>query len=222
MVKRVVSPERWIDRWERALDACDSIGGSTDELIVRGPATERAVKNVEKNFGLTLPAAFRQVLTQFSAEVEFRWFLPKRFELPDALRGIFSGECRWSLDRLSAIEDSRRQWVEGCFPNVEDEYDRVWHNKLAFLDVKNGDMLALDLALSPSPVVYLSHDGDDTHGYRLGADFADFIDRWTLLGCPGAEDWQMMPFLDSPTALLDPDGANAALWRTVFGLRFAE
>src|SRR5262249_9542796 len=133
-------------------------------------------------------------------------------------RGIFGGECSWSLTRLAEIEQGRKGWIECCFPNIEDEYDRVWHNKLAFLEVGNGDMLALDLSLPSVPVVYMSHDDGEGHGYRLGADFTDFITRWTLLGCPGAEDWQMLPFISSPTSLLAPDCENARLWRSIFGL----
>ncbi len=57
------------------------------------------------------------------------------------------------------------------------------------------------------------------HGYKLGRDFTDFIDRWSSLVCPGAEDWQMKPFVDSPTGEIDPDSANAQAWREWFNLR---
>ena len=113
-----------------------------------------------------------------------------------------------------------REWVE-TFPNVEDPYDNVWHHKFAFADVPNGDQLAFDLKfmLDP-PVVYLSHDDGEGHGYRLGNDFIDFMERWSLLGCPGNEDWQMMPFLPDATSGLDVYGENARMWREWFGLDF--
>ncbi len=84
--------------------------------------------------------------------------------------------------------------------------------------VPNGDYLAIDLASPEAPIVYLSHDGDDTYNLPLGANFADFIDRWTLLGCPGSEGWQMTPFLNPPEPFLNPLGDNANLWRQIFGL----
>ena len=103
-----------------------------------------------------------------------------------------------------------------------DSYDAVWHDVLGFHEVANGDLLAFDLTIPSHPVVYLSHDDGDGHGYQLGANFADFIDRLTRLGCIGSEDWQMMPFLASPTSLLGPDCENARLWRDIFGLKFSK
>jgi hypothetical protein len=209
----------WKVRWEQALQACRRLGGDARKLSVGQPATEQAVAAVERELELALPSSFRQTLIGFAAEVEFRWFLPKGMALPEALRGIFSGECSWSLSHLVELEQSRQGWVESQFPNAEDEYDRVWHNKLAFQEVSNGDLLALDLSSSSAPVVYLCHDTGPGHGYMLGADFKDFIDRWTQLGCPGAEGWQMAPFTKSPASLLEPDCENGLLWRSIFGLQ---
>jgi hypothetical protein len=48
------------------------------------------------------------------------------------------------------------------FPNPADPYDCVWHEKLAVLDVPNGDLIAIDLEPSAQgSVVYLSHDGGE-------------------------------------------------------------
>lgn len=51
-------------------------------------------------------------------------------------------------------------WEEECFNNEDDEYDAVWHHKLGFMHVPNGDMIAFDVKKSETnpPVVYLSHD----------------------------------------------------------------
>src|SRR5262249_1951218 len=149
----------WEQQWRSALTACERLGGSPFELSIGVPAREQEIVAVEKTLQVTLPGSFRQVLTQFSAEVELLWFLPENMVLEEPLQEIFSGECYWSLSRLAEIEERRKLWVQMRFPNPSDEYDKVWHNKLAFLDVANGDMLALDLALPSSPVVYLSHEG---------------------------------------------------------------
>lgn len=120
---------------------------------------------------------------------------------------------------LVALEQERQGWVRNCFPDPNDSYDRIWHNKLAFQDVGNGDMLALDLRVVDSPVVYLSHEGDDFHGTILAHNFLDFVDRWSLLGFVGAEDWQLEKFVNSPSDGLDPNGDNAKMWREWFGLK---
>jgi hypothetical protein len=57
--------------------------------------------------------------------------------------------------------------------------------------VGNEDLLALDLAdATRGAVVYLSHDDDEGHGYKLAPDFADLVRRWMPLACTGSEDWQ--------------------------------
>ena len=105
------------------------------------------------------------------------------------------------------------------FPKPDDPDDCVWHNKLGFLEVGNGDMLALDLApTSSGRVLYLSHDDGEGHGYSLGHDFADFVGRWSELGCPGAEDWQWLPFTQDKNGPLEPNGPRAAEWRGIFGM----
>jgi len=191
-------------------------------LQVGTPATETEVLAVESELRLRLPESFRDVVLNFSSEVYWRWFLPDGTRPPETFRQIFSGECAWSLNRLVQLEENRQSWLKVCFPNVNDPYDAVWHNKLAFIEVGNGDLIALDLANSQeadTPVVYLSHEGDDFHGYQLGHNFSDFIERWSLLGCPGAEDWQMLPFTSSPQSCLEPYSENAVQWREWFGLK---
>lgn len=212
--------DRWVRRWEATLAACRQLAGDARELRIGPPATKAEVEAVEHELGRELPPEFRRVLTEFSADVELRWFLPDGFPLPQPLREIFSGECWWRLSLLVDMEAGRKGWVDSCFPNPDDAYDRVWHGKLGFLEVGNGDLLSLDVAASPASVVYLSHDDGEGHGYHLGSDFIDFIDRWSLLGCPGGEDWQMLPFISGPTSGLNPDGPNAVLWRETLGVTF--
>ncbi len=82
-------------------------------------------------------------------------------------------------------------------------------------------MIAVDISSeAEQPVVYLSHEGDDLlHGFWLGRDFEDYIDRLSLLGCVGAEDWQLAPFISGPQTFLETDGVNAKRWRDWFGFR---
>ncbi len=213
--------DHWPSRWEVALEACRRLGGDARELVVSAPATEDEVQAVESELGLRIPGSFRKVLLLFSARVEVTWFLPSDVRPPEPLHGIFSGDCGWNLSELPQIEESRRSWVKAVFSNPDDPYDKVWHDKLAFLEVGNGDQLALELSSAEeSPVVYLSHEGDVSNGYHFGRNFIDFIDSWSLVGCVGAEDWQMENFIHSPTSGIVPDAENARTWRRWFGLEF--
>jgi hypothetical protein len=211
--------DNWPKRFEAALQACAHLKGECQELIVTPPAAAQQVEEVEAKLGQPLPESFRSVLLNFSAHVEVGWKLPNDVVRPEVFRDIFRGDCRWNSARLIDLEEERLSWIKHCYPNLDDPYDRLWHNKLAFLDVYNGDMLALDLDLAAAPVVYLSHDGSDFHGTLLGKNFADFIERWSLIGLAGAEDWQFEPFVSTRSEGLEPHGHHASQWRDWFGLR---
>ncbi len=204
-------------RWaEEALGACRALGGDAGTLCVGPPASEREVCEVERALGLRLPDSFRRVLSGFAAEFRLRWVLPKQARPP--FRGIFCGDFGWSLRELAALEASRQRWVRECFPDEKNDYDRVWHRKLAVHAVKNGDLVALDLASPSAPLVYLSHDGGEGHGHVLGADFERALTQWARLGFVGAEDWQWLPFASGPSSGLDAECKNARRWRAWFRL----
>lgn len=212
--------DKWIDKWEKTLNVIEKIGGEKTDIKVLKPAKIEEIEKVESQIGTSLPESFREVLLNFSSGVDFSWYLNDALELPEELEEIFSGECFWSLDNLVSIEKDRKTWIKECFSDPENEYDQVWYNKLGFMSVKNGDMIAFDLEKYPeyTPVVYLSHDGGDGHGCILGEDFQDFISKWTEIGCPGSEDWQMIPFMTSPFSGIDPDSGNAVMWKKIINL----
>jgi hypothetical protein len=188
---------------------------------------------MERTLGRAIPSSFRKVLLEYSARVCIEWALPDDMRPPEPFRDVWSGECRWDLKSLPELQNTHRKWIEGCFtgkqppdwekPSHLIEYDLVWHGKFAFLEIGNGDMIAIDIARAgDQPVVYLSHEDGSKHGYWLGRDFEDYVDRLSLLGCVGSEDSQLAPFLSGPHSLLDTDGPNARQWREWFGLRLAE
>lgn len=150
-----------------------------------------------------------------------RWFRRQVHggRLSEPLRGISHGGFSLSLESLVDHEITRRSWVEECFPDPGSTYDVVWHNKLAVIPVGNGDYIAIDLSSAHhGEIVYLSHDEGEGHGYVLGSDFADFLRRWTPLGCCGPEDWQWFPFTSGRTSMLEPEGDLADSWREILGL----
>lgn len=188
---------------------------------INPPATADQVAAVEETIGRPLPLSFRRVLVEYSSAVCIEWEMPKeeRATIPDVFRGIWAGECRWDLIAITSLNATYQEWLE-VFTDPYDKYDGPWQNKFPVLEVGNGDMIAVDLSTQKEqPVVYLSHEGDDTmHGFWLGCDYEDYIDRLTLLGCVGAEDWQLAPFVGGPRSCLETGGENAKLWREWFGL----
>jgi cell wall assembly regulator SMI1 len=227
---------RLVETWTATLTAVNRLGGHTTlesakragirhskiwGLDIGPPAQAADLERVEAQLGIGLPAALAHTFLQCASSVDFLWQLPKDFQSPEPFSVIFSGGFSLSLGALHDHELSRRKWVQTCFPDPDSPDDAVWHNKLAVIKVRNGDYIGIDLGEGhQGEVVYLSHeDGEgEGHGYVLGADFADFLRRWTPLGCPGPEDWQWLPFTSDRTSMLKSDGEVADRWRTTLGL----
>jgi len=205
--------------WEAFARAVENIGGEVKAFIVEPPAKQQQVDALERQLGLDLPAKLKTVLLQCSQKVEYRWFFPDDYQLDGELGEIFSGDRHWSLEWIAQFNEDKNGWIREVFPNKDDPYDRVWHNKLAFHEVGNGDYLAIDLS-SPGrePIVYLSHEDGEGHGMELAEDFTSFVTNTSRLGCVGAEDWQWLPFMTEDKPFLDPDGVNAKKFRKALSL----
>jgi cell wall assembly regulator SMI1 len=207
-------------RWEAGLE-------KPPRFEVDEPATEKEIQKIESELGTRIPESFRQVLREFSARVCIEWALPQAVQPPERFREIFAGECRWDLNALPSLQKTHREWIKKCFtarstpdwPDKESdttmiEYDLVWHNKFPFLEVGNGDMLGIDTTRERSgPVIYLSHEDGACHGFVVGNDFEDYVDRLTALAFVGSEDWQLEPFLTDPISGLRTPGDTYDAWR---------
>ena len=213
--------DKILGQWRAQYEAIEKLGGETEQLTVEDPATEAEVARVEQELGLTLPPVMRNSFLTFARGIIVGWSLPKGFQLPEAVKRAAWGYIEYSLDGVVESELERRVWARDCVASWEmPEITALWENKIAFYTMANGDFLAVDVSVpGHEPVVYLNHEGEeDCDGYALGADFDDFLARWTGVGCPGTEEWIMAPFTHDFTKPLDPDCENAVLWRKAVGL----
>jgi len=207
-----------VTRWRATLRAVARLGGQADALILEPRARADEVLALERSLGVRLPTSLRDTLLSFSRRAVFSWYLPDSFTVSEELAQIFRGGCRWSIAWIQQCNEAKNDWIRDVFRDPGDAYAAVWHDKLAFHEVGNGDYLAIDVAPQSAPsVVYLSHDDGEGHGRQLGSDFQDFLLRWSQLGCVGAEDWQWLPFAPDGGGL-DPDCAPARLFRRRLGL----
>jgi cell wall assembly regulator SMI1 len=204
---------------ETYLIRIDELGGDSRQLIFENPATEQDITNIENKLAYRIPSDFKNILLTVSSHCDFRWFLPKGFKLPYILREIFCGELHWSLDFILPLNENKDGWVKNVFPNIDDEYDKVWHNKFVFQEVGNGDCISIDLTPDNyGKIIYLSHDAGEGHGYVMANSFYDLLRNWTKLGCVGGEDWQWLPFCKSKISGIDPNCDTAQLWYKTIGL----
>ena len=205
------------------LEKIEDLGGETDPLTIEKPATEEEIKSVEAKLGYTLPAHFREVLLENTAHLEFGWDIDdiideEDISLPDKLAEIFRGKLLFGLDLLLDYEEDRQDWEGDAYPNSDKEYDRVWHNKMSFFQVGNGDYIAIELEPENyGKVVYLSHDGSENHGLYIASNFKEFLMNYAAVGCTGGEDWQWEPFYTEGKGI-DPTSKNAKTWYKALGI----
>ena len=205
------------------LEKIEDLGGETDPLTIEKPATEEEIKAVEAKLGYTLPPHFREVLLENTAHLEFGWDIDdiideEDISLPDKLAEIFRGKLLFGLDLLLDYEENRQDWEGEVYPNSDKEYDRVWHNKMSFFQVGNGDYIAIELEPENyGKVVYLSHDGSENHGLYIADNFKEFLMNYAAVGCTGGDDWQWEPFYTEGKGI-DPTSKNAKTWYKVLGI----
>ncbi|WP_448822949.1 SMI1/KNR4 family protein [Capnocytophaga sp.] len=210
-------------RLDLFLEKIEDLGGEVEPLAIEKPATEEEVKAVEEQLGYTLPAHFREVLLENTAHLEFWWDIDdiideEDISLPDKLAEIFRGKLLFGLDLLLDYEEDRQDWEGEAYPNSDKEYDRVWHNKMSFFQVGNGDYIAIELEPENyGKVVYLSHDGSENHGLYIADNFKEFLMNYAAVGCTGGEDWQWEPFYTKGKGI-DPTSKNAKTWYKVLGI----
>ena len=205
------------------LEKIEDLGGEVEPLTIEKPATEEEIKAVEAKLGYTLPPHFREVLLENTAHLEFGWDIDdiideEDISLPDKLAEIFRGKLLFGLDLLLDYEEDRQDWEGEVYPNSDKEYDRVWHNKMSFFQVGNGDYIAIELEPENyGKVVYLSHDGNVNHGLYIADNFKEFLMNYAAVGCTGGEDWQWEPFYTKGKGI-DPTSKNAKTWYKVLGI----
>ena len=210
-------------RLDLFLEKIEDLGGEVEPLAIEKPATEEEIKAVEAKLGYTLPPHFREVLLENTAHLEFGWDIDdiideKDISLPDKLVEIFRGKLLFGLDLLLDYEEDRQDWEGEAYPNSDKEYDRVWHNKMSFFQVGNGDYIAIELEPENyGKVVYLSHDGSENHGLYVADNFKEFLMNYAAVGCTGGEDWQWEPFYTKGKGI-DPTSKNAKTWYKVLGI----
>ena len=205
------------------LEKIEDLGGEVEPLTIEKPTTEEEIKAVEAQLGYTLPPHFREVLLENTTHLEFGWDIDdiideEDISLPDKLAEIFRGKLLFGLDLLLDYEEDRQDWEGEVYPNSDKEYDRVWHNKMSFFQVGNGDYIAIELEPENyGKVVYLSHDGSENHGLYIADNFKEFLMNYAAVGCTGGEDWQWEPFYTKGKGI-DPTSKNAKTWYKVLGI----
>lgn len=195
---------------------CDALIAKSMEphsLIMEPPASDTEVVAMEGQLGFRLPESYLRVVTSVSRRVSFFWSAPGRYKFEEPFYRIFGGELDWSLSQLPDRLEEHQLVIEELFPDPDNPYDAVWHNKFPFMAVGNGDSLAIELeGKSAGRVVYLSNGQGEGHGFTMAPSFEELLVRWIPLACPGGEEWQWLPFHSAEAGGIDPTSEVARQW----------
>src|SRR5690606_18981401 len=160
--------ENWIKRIEWILNIAKKRNWDYTELTIKEPISEKAFEILEKELNIKYPTDFKGILTKYSSGILMDWQIEGE-EAEDEFEEIFSGGGRgylWDFDTLRDDYKNIQGWIKESSNHPEDEYYKIWNDKIPFLDVLNGDIIAFgDKTEKGNQVVYLSHQyGDSFHG----------------------------------------------------------
>lgn len=229
---------QWVAESHWITDAMHRHGCNSTTPVIAPPALPDTVAKTERECGIILPRDFVRIVTHYSAFVILSWSSDrlgvrgewKKFPSPFSCTFSSGGEYLWNIADYSNTFDGFRMIRRDTFPaeptefyaDVWDdamaEYHAHWHNKLPLIETPNGDFIAFDLLQGSDegrPLVYLSHDGANTHGMQLANNFIDFITTWSRVGCVGPEEWVIKRFHDEAAERLVTDGELGDRFREI-------
>lgn len=184
-------------------------------FFIEGPVMHlNEIEQTELALGRPLPDSLRSFFLEHSKHIDISWQFPDN--KPESFPNW--GRCNLSLPKTVELFGIYQKWISNCFSDPENEEDLIWHNKFPIQEVGNGDLLAMELiGEKQGSIVYLSHDGCDSHGWVLAPDLVSFLNVWGSLGFPGPESWEMEPFIGGPEGYLDLNSKEAKSWLTWLG-----
>jgi len=225
--------EKWTEQLDWFYRAMKARGMDVRKPRFGKPLGKKQLRDLQKKYDLELPPDFASVLERYASRLTFYWTAQRQRQVPagelifltedlsqvhpddmppQPFHQMFGEGLLWDSKRLGACNKQLRYYQHEVYPEQKDDYERAFRHKACFLVTGSGDMITLDVSQSQqsSPVVYLSHDGDETRNNRqLGESFIDFMTRCINLGCPDIEIWGY----DWKRQSLIHDGKQFARWR---------
>lgn len=108
----------------------------------------------------------------------------------------FYGNARFiTPQELSVHLSNCHEWAEETWITEYPLEKSYWQNSIPFMEMNNGDYLAVDITQSKDDpaVVYLSHDDESL---IIAETFTSFLHHWEKIDYAGPEIWIIEEFLD--------------------------
>lgn len=177
----------WIERFRAFCNRLQTIPGSEARSEIKKPLPKHKVDALAASLPLGLPSPLRHFLLEGSSQCEiFCYYRPSRRVLKQVTK-LFSGPIVTILGGGVLCKAREfRAYQEACLDLSEwlleahPKDGRFWADSVPFIDLLNGDYVALFRGSKKLPVVYLDHDGN---GYSkiIAPGFDEFLLGWEKL-----------------------------------------
>jgi len=178
----------WIERAVRFTERVRQLPGETEvESRAAPPLRADKVEALRRRLPLGLPLPFSNFLSRGSASFSFTysWDVPQR--LVARLEAVFpSKECLLGGStfcngrELPAVQSACLEWGAALDKDYPED-KKIWSKSVPFLQILNGDYLALYVGPGrrgrQAPVAYLDHDGCGFSRIIAGS-FDQFLRAW--------------------------------------------
>ena len=219
-------PQAWSDRAWTFVGHCRTLPGDVEVAVdIWPPLSEEEADALATQLPLGLPASLRRFLVDGAAycKCSYVWTPPDSSAIEATIPGetyLYGGPNVIKPTELVELQRTNDGSAD-TFEEYEPEWESVpqlWRRCTRFLDVRNGDYFGLDTSGSgeDSPVVYLSHDEEESNRV-IAPSFESFMETWEQLCYIGPEIWMLAPFLDPVTGYLDATTPKAQQLRSLFG-----
>ena len=174
-----------LEKWMKAYENSAPEDGLINSFSLSEPATEEELSSKEKELGVKIPKSLRDFFKNISAGIVFEFTFDdyKRKELPHDFRYLDNSNMEFGLE---VLDNSQYSQIMDTIKNNPDEpwtddFGQVWKDKLAFVHLGNGDVIAIDLASeSGESVVFISH--YDDKATEIAPNFTMFFEGWLKAG----------------------------------------
>jgi hypothetical protein len=218
----------WIRRAESFVRHLNHLPGRWGiSIAIEPPLPASEADELAKSLPFGLPTPLRALYTEGAARCRCRYHwtpdencLPPVQELFPYETSIYGGPEFIPWNKLLDAH-AVHTWWDGLDEDLTKEQAiarEVWRHTIPFIDVGNGDCVALHVTDNPEslPVVYLCHDDQDRPVTPLSTSLDQFLADWESLCYLGPEIWLLCPFLgedgQGPVAI---DPKKACRWSEV-------
>ncbi|AWK04431.1 SMI1/KNR4 family protein [Flavobacterium crocinum] len=210
---------KWIENWNWILAIAKKRNWDFESIKIQPKIVIDQINKLEEELSIKYPDDFKIILTEYSSRVILGWQINDD-DPEKEFSSIFSGAggvsdyktkpYLWDFDLLPDLYQTYLSWLKNCYNNPLDSYGKHYYNKIPFIEVPNGDLIAFN---QNDEVMYLSHDDGPLHGEKLADNFIEFITLWSNLGCIGTESEQLQVFYDSENQKLITNDPKIKRWK---------